>query len=95
MKSGLTSRYFPTLLQQYSALWQAYQDLRSDLYEHFSLEGPVEEMLVDKIVVETIRFNRLLSKERTPRSWKPWCIGKFCGWAPATHPPLTSNFSKT
>ena len=67
VKYGLTSRYFPTLLQENSAWAQTYQDLRRNLYVHFAPEGPIEEMLVDKMVVETIRYSRLLSAEQHPQ----------------------------
>jgi hypothetical protein len=81
VKYGLTSRYFPTLLQENSAWGQTYQDLRMNLYVHFAPEGPIEEMLVDKIVVETIRYSRLLSHEQHPDILKThayWEVLRLC-----------------
>jgi len=81
VKYGLTSRYFPTLLQENSAWAQTYQDLRRNLYVHFAPEGPIEEMLVDKIVVETIRYSRLLSHEQQPDILKThayWEVLRLC-----------------
>lgn len=70
VKYGLTSRYFPTLVQKEHSWWEAYNDLRMRLFMHFEPEGPIEEMLADKIVVETIRFSRLLATEQHPTSLK-------------------------
>ena len=67
VKHGLTARYFPQLIQSGTAESQQWEELRSRLMEHCQPVGPVEALLVEKIAVELLRYNRLLAREQDPR----------------------------
>jgi hypothetical protein len=67
VKHGLTARYFPQLVQAGTAESQEWEELRSRLMEHYQPVGPVEALLVEKIAVELLRYNRLLAREQDPR----------------------------
>ena len=67
VKHGLGARYFPQLIQAGTAESQDWEELRSRLMEHYQPVGPVEALLVEKIAVELLRYNRLLAREQDPR----------------------------
>jgi hypothetical protein len=67
-KHGFTARHFLGLLEKGSADWQEFIDLGIRLHDHFQPVGPIEELLVEKIVVESLRYGRLRMREQTRMS---------------------------
>ncbi len=65
-KHGFTARTFPCILEKGSVEWQEFIDLRVPLHDHFQPPGPVEEFLVEKILLELVRYRRLLVREQRP-----------------------------
>jgi len=66
VKHGLTARYFANLLQPGTPEWDGYQNHRKELFAYYEPVGPVEEMLIEKTAVETVRYARYLSREQSP-----------------------------
>jgi hypothetical protein len=66
VKHGLTARYFPYLVIPGSVEVQQLEEHRRRFYEHFAPVGPVEELLVEKIIVELGRYNRAVAPEQHP-----------------------------
>jgi len=63
-KHGFTSRYFPALIQAGTAEWQEFEVVRTDLIDHCQPIGPIEELLVEKITIEYMRYRRLVEREQ-------------------------------
>ena len=64
LKHGLTARYFPALIQAGTAEWEHFEAVRTDLYEFYQPADPIEELLVEKITVEYLRYRRLVEREQ-------------------------------
>jgi hypothetical protein len=63
-KHGLTSRYFPGVIQAGSEEWQDSEAIRASLFEHYQPVGPIEELLLEKITIEHMRYRRLVEREK-------------------------------
>jgi hypothetical protein len=64
VKHGLTSRYFPSVIQAGTPEREEFEGMRTDLFEHYQPVGAVEGLLVEKITVEYMRYRRLLEREQ-------------------------------
>jgi hypothetical protein len=64
VKHGLTSRYFPALIEAGTAEWEELEAVRTDLLNHYQPIGPVEELLLGKINIEYMRYRRLVEREQ-------------------------------
>jgi len=69
-KLGIFARQLFSPTEQGLKEWEAYQGIATRIYAHYRPEGVMEEILVDKVVTETIRLARLLSYERQELSRK-------------------------
>ena len=67
VKHGLTARHFPSIIQKDSAEWQQFNELHASMADHFQPVGPIEELLVEKIAIEFLRFGRHLVREQDPK----------------------------
>ena len=63
-KAGIFARqlFFPTEAGRNE--WDGYKDIAARIYAHYRPQGVMEELLVDKVVTEAVRFARLLWFER-------------------------------
>ena len=63
-KAGIFARqlFFPTDAGRNE--WDGYKDIAARIYAHYRPQGVMEELLVDKVVTEAVRFARLLWFER-------------------------------
>ena len=63
-KAGIFARqlFFPTEAGRNE--WDGYKDIAARIYGHYRPQGVMEELLVDKVVTEAVRFARLLWFER-------------------------------
>jgi len=64
VKHGLTARYFPALIHAGSAEWELFETVRTDLYDFYQPADPLEELLVEKIIIEYVRYRRLVEREQ-------------------------------
>jgi len=64
VKHGLTARYFPAVIQAGTAEWQEFEAVRTDLFDHCQPIGPLEELLLEKITIEYMRYRRLVEREQ-------------------------------
>jgi hypothetical protein len=64
VKHGLTARYFPAVIQAGTAEWQEFEAVRTDLFDHCQPVGPIEELLLEKITMEFVRYRRLVEREQ-------------------------------
>ena len=64
VKHGLTARYFPAVMQAGTAEWEEFETVRTDLIDHCQPIGAIEELLVEKITIEYMRYRRLLEREQ-------------------------------
>jgi len=64
LRTALPPVIFLGLLEKGSPKWQDFIDLGVQLHVHFQPVGPIEEFLVEKIVVESLRYGRFLSREQ-------------------------------
>lgn len=64
VKHGLTSRYFPTVIEAGTAEWEELEAVRVDLQNHHRPVGPVEELLLEKMTIEYMRYRRLVEREQ-------------------------------
>ena len=64
VKHGLTSRYFPALIEAGTAEWEELEAIRTDLFSHCQPVGPVEELLLEKVTIEYMRYRRLVEREQ-------------------------------
>jgi hypothetical protein len=63
VKHGLTSRYFPAVIEAGTAEWDELEAVRTDLLSHCQPVGPIEELLLEKITIEYMRYRRLVERE--------------------------------
>lgn len=63
VKHGLTARYFPAVIQAGTTEWEQFEAVRTDLYDFYQPADPIEELLVEKITVEYLRYRRLVERE--------------------------------
>jgi len=64
VKHGLTSRYFPAVIEAGTTEWEELEAVRADLASHCQPIGPFEELLLEKTIVEYLRYRRLLEREQ-------------------------------
>jgi hypothetical protein len=64
VKHGLTSRYFPAVIEAGTAEWEELEAVRVDLHNHHRPVGPVEELLLEKMTIEYMRYRRLVEREQ-------------------------------
>ena len=64
VKHGLTARYFPAVIQAGTAEWEQFETVRTDLYDFYQPADPIEELMVEKITMEYIRYRRLVGREQ-------------------------------
>ena len=64
------------------------EELAASLREHYDAQGVVEEMLVQKIVIETARYGRILALEQPepgrPRLYSLMCLDRTSRYSTAT-----------
>jgi hypothetical protein len=63
-KHGLTARYFPALIQAGTAEWEQFETVRTDLYGFYQPADPLEELMVEKVTIEYLRYRRLVEREQ-------------------------------
>jgi len=54
------------------------QELAASLREHYDPQGVLEEMLVQKIVIETARYGRIVALEQHPEPDRPLMYSLIC-----------------
>lgn len=64
LKHGLTARYFPAVIREGTPESEEYEAVRTDLFDHYQPQGPMEALLVAKISVEYTRYCRLVEREQ-------------------------------
>jgi hypothetical protein len=64
VKHGLTSRYFPAVIEAGTAEWEELEAVRVDLHNHHRPDGLVEELLLEKMTIEYMRYRRLVEREQ-------------------------------
>jgi hypothetical protein len=64
VKHGLTARYFPAVIRAGSTEWEQFETVRTDLYGFYQPADPIEELMVEKITTEYIRYRRLVEREQ-------------------------------
>jgi hypothetical protein len=64
VKHGLTARYFPAVIQVGTAEGEQFEAVRADLYDHYQPVGPIEELVLEKIITEYMRYRRLVEREQ-------------------------------
>jgi len=64
VKHGLTARYFPALIQAGSAESEEFETVRTELYDFYQPADAIEELLVEKLAVEYLRYPRLVEREQ-------------------------------
>lgn len=64
VKHGLTARYFPVLIQAGTAESEQFETVRTDLYGFYQPADPLEEMMVEKVIIEYLRYRRLVEREQ-------------------------------
>jgi hypothetical protein len=63
-KAGIFARQLFASMEAGRKEWDGYKDTAARIYGHYRPQGVVEELLVDKVVTESVRFARLLWFER-------------------------------
>jgi len=64
VKHGLTARYLPALIQAGTAEWEQFEAIRTDLYGFYQPAEALEELLVEKVTIEYLRYRRLVEREQ-------------------------------
>ncbi|HEY6268244.1 MAG TPA: hypothetical protein VIX11_08105 [Candidatus Acidoferrum sp.] len=64
VKHGLTARYFPAVIQAETAEWEQFEAVRTDLYGFYQPADPIEELMVEKVTMEYLRYRRLVEREQ-------------------------------
>jgi len=64
VQHGLTARYFPALIQAGSAESEEFETVRTELYDFYQPANAIEELLVEKLAVEYLRYRRLVEREQ-------------------------------
>jgi len=62
-KLGIFARQIFPPTEQGIKDWERYKDMVTGFYDHYRPEGVIEELLVDKVVTEAVRFARILGYE--------------------------------
>jgi hypothetical protein len=62
-KTGIFARQLFSHEEEGQKEWERYKDIVARIYLHYQPEGVMEELLVDKVVTEAVRFARLLRYE--------------------------------
>ena len=60
---GFYSRQFLPVGEEVDRLFRSYKDVVAGIWEYYEPVGVMEELLVEKIAAESIRFSRLLGYE--------------------------------
>ena len=60
---GLTARFFPGVIQVGIAQWQEFEAVLADLYDYYEPQGALEELLLEKVTIEYMRYRRLVERE--------------------------------
>ena len=60
---GLTARFFPGVIQVGIAEWQEFEAVLADLYDYYEPQGALEELLLEKVTIEYMRYRRLVERE--------------------------------
>lgn len=63
-KTGIFARQLFSQTEEGLKEQDAYKDIVARIYHHYQPQGVIEELLVDKVVTEAVRFARLLWFER-------------------------------
>jgi hypothetical protein len=63
VKHGLTSRYFPNVIEAGTAEWEQLEAVRTDFLNHYQPIGPMEELMLEKVTIEYMRYRRLVERE--------------------------------
>jgi hypothetical protein len=63
VKHGLTSRYFPAVIEAGTAEWEQLETVRTDFLNHYQPIGPMEELMLEKVTIEYMRYRRLVERE--------------------------------
>jgi len=64
VKHGLTARYFPALIQAGTAESEQFEVVRTDLYGFYQPADPLEELMLEKVIIEYLRYRRLVEREQ-------------------------------
>lgn len=64
VKHGFTARYFPAVIQAGTAEWEELEAVRKDFLDHYQPVNPVEQLLLEKISIEYMRYRRLVEREQ-------------------------------
>ncbi len=62
-KLGIFARQLFRPTEEGSKAWLEYKEMVTSIYDHYQPANAMEELLVDKVVTEAVRFSRLLSHE--------------------------------
>jgi hypothetical protein len=63
-KHGFFARHLLSAVEPATLEWQEIQDLHEAFRDHYQPVGPIEELLVEKILSESVRFSRFLAREQ-------------------------------
>ncbi len=92
-KLGIFAREMFRQTKEDQKEWVQYAEIVTRIYGHYRPEGVMEELLVDKVVTESIRFARILSYERQSLNRKDafWgdTLSKILRYQTAIHRQLT------
>ncbi len=64
VQHGFTARYFPAVIQAGTAEWEQFEAVRTDLYGFYQPADPLEELMVEKVTIEYVRYRRLVEREQ-------------------------------
>ena len=64
VKHGLTAGYFPAVIQAGTTEWEQFEAVRTDLYGFYQPADPLEELMVEKVTIEYLRYHRLVEREQ-------------------------------
>jgi hypothetical protein len=64
VKHGLTARFSPALIQAGTAEWEQFEAVRTDLYGFYQPADPLEELMLEKVIIEYLRYRRLVEREQ-------------------------------
>jgi len=62
-KLGIFARRLFRPTEEGSEAWLEYKEMVTSIYDHYQPANALEELLVDKVVTEAVRFSRVLSHE--------------------------------
>lgn len=65
-KHGFFARHLLSAVEPGTPEWQEVQDLNEAFRDRYQLVGPIEELLVEKILSESVRFSCFLAREQQP-----------------------------